>query len=92
MTSARPVQWRKRARTLRLTGAVVLAAAVLLIASANFLGGLLVAMLGVGNLLAAKPVATTGTVPRSSRILILVGGVGFVVAMLAGTVLALIRG
>ncbi|RZT88804.1 hypothetical protein EV383_5753 [Pseudonocardia sediminis] len=91
MTATRPVPWRKRARRLRLTGIVVLLAAAALIVSANFLGGLLVALLGVGNMLAAGSVATTGTVPASTRALIVVGGAGFVVVMVAGSVLALLR-
>ncbi|MDN5915875.1 MAG: hypothetical protein L0I76_12305 [Pseudonocardia sp.] len=90
MTETRPVEWNKRARTLRLTGVIGLVAAVLLVVTANYLAGLMLGVLGVGNLLAAGPVAATGKVPTPIRIVIIVGGAGFVVAMLAGTILALI--
>lgn len=92
VTDTRPVEWKKRARTLRVTGVLGLLAAVLLLITANFLPGLMLGVLGVGNLLAAKPVATTGQVPTPVRITIVVGGAGFVIAMLAGTVLALLQG
>ena len=92
MASTRPVEWRKRARRLRLAGIVVLVAAAVLIITANVLGGLLVGVLGVGNMIAAKEFAATGEIPRQAQVLVLVGGTGFVVVMSAVGILALMRG
>ena len=91
MTDAGPDERARRARTLRITGAIGLVAAVLFLITSGVLAGVTLAVLGTGNLLAAKPVSETGRVPTPVRIMIIVGGVGFVVVMLGSTILALTR-
>jgi hypothetical protein len=66
----------RRARTLRITGVVGVAAALLFFFAAGWIPAAFLVLLSAGNLLSAGPVASTGVAPNWARALIIVGGRG----------------
>ncbi len=76
----------RRARSLRITGVIGLLAAVLFLFAAGWVPAAFLVVLSAGNLLSAGPVAATGVAPNWARALIIVGGVGFVVAIIVTTI------
>lgn len=86
MANAQQNDRARRARSLRITAAVGLAAAVLFFFSAGWIPALALVVLSVGNLVSAGPVASTGVAPNWARALIIVGGAGFVVAIVITTI------
>lgn len=86
MANAQQNDRARRARSLRITGVIGLLAAVLFFFAAGWVPAAALVVLSVGNLLAAGPVSATGIAPNWARALIIVGGVGFVVAIIVTTI------
>jgi len=76
----------RRARSLLITGVIGLLAAVLFYFAAGWIPAASLVVLSAGNLLSARPVASTGVAPVWARALIIVGGVGFVVSIIVTTI------